>query len=156
MKRTHVLAACLLALAPGAGAIAVAQAAPGGPATSASRAATVQLRSTHLGKILTTSSGLTLYEFTRDSHGRSACATISGCPREWPALQSAGTPTAGPGVKASLLSTITLRSGGKQVTYAGHPLYTYAEDGPGATDYVGVSAFGGHWYALNAAGGAVR
>ena len=46
---------------------------------------------------------------------------------------------------------------GNQVTYAGHPLYTYTGDsGPGKTSYVGVKAFGGAWYALNASGGAVK
>jgi predicted lipoprotein with Yx(FWY)xxD motif len=57
------------------------------------------------------------------------------------------------GVKASLLSTTS----GHQVTYAGHPLYTYSGDsGPGDTSYVGAKSFGGTWYAINASGGTVR
>jgi predicted lipoprotein with Yx(FWY)xxD motif len=60
-------------------------------------------------------------------------------------------------VKASSLSTIKLPGGASQVTYAGHPLYLYSGDsGPGETDYVGVSAFGGDWDAINAAGHAVK
>jgi hypothetical protein len=67
-----------------------------------------------------------------------------------------GAPTAGPGVKASLLGTITLPEGGSQVTYDGHPLYTFTEDsGPAETGYIGVRAFGGYWYALRRSGRAV-
>jgi predicted lipoprotein with Yx(FWY)xxD motif len=155
MKRMPALAAIVLALA--ACACAAAGAAQHPPRARASAVATVELRHTSLGKILTTASGFTLYEFTRDARNRSSCAKLSGCPESWPALQTATKPTAGPGVKASLLSSIPLHSGGKQVTYAGHPLYIYSGDsGPGETSYVGVSAFGGHWYALSASGGTVR
>ena len=157
MKRIHVLATAILALAIlalAAGTSAIAQA---HPSAHAGRVATVELRHTSLGKILATPSGFTLYEFTRDAKNKSSCAKLSGCLQSWPALQSASKPTAGPGVKASLLSTISLRSGGKQVTYAGHPLYIYSGDSrPGETSYVGESAFGGRWYALNASGGAVK
>jgi predicted lipoprotein with Yx(FWY)xxD motif len=65
-------------------------------------------------------------------------------------------PVAGNGVKASLIGTIKLGSK-RQLTYAGHPLYTYVGDsGPGSTSYVGIKQFGGAWYALNAAGKTVR
>ncbi len=96
------------------------------------------------------------HEFTHDRVGEDSCAKIHNCPRFWPALQSGGAPVAGAGVNGALLSTITLAGGAKQVTYAGHPLYLYSEDSPGSTAYVGVSQFGGHWYALNAAGHAVK
>jgi predicted lipoprotein with Yx(FWY)xxD motif len=154
MKRMPVLATAILALAAGTSAVAAAQARP---SAHAGRVTTVELRHTSLGKILTTASGFTLYEFTRDAKNKSTCAKLSGCQESWPPLQTATKPTAGPGVKASLLSTISLRSGGKQVTYAGHPLYIYSGDsGPGETSYVGESAFGGHWYALGASGSAVK
>ncbi len=59
--------------------------------------------------------------------------------------------TAGAGVEAAKLSTITLPGGAHQVTYNGHPLYTYTGDAmPGETGYVGADEFGGHWYAQNA------
>jgi predicted lipoprotein with Yx(FWY)xxD motif len=75
----------------------------------------------------------------------------------WPAVTTSGRPIAGPGVKPGLLGTITLTSGKKQVTYAGHPLYTYIADaGPGSTFYVNVAQFGGNWPALNAAGKEVK
>ena len=70
---------------------------------------------------------------------------------------SGGKPVAGPGVRASLLSTIRLPGGTRQVTYAGHALYLYSGDtGPGQTSYVGETAFGGRWYAIDASGRTVK
>lgn len=151
MKRTHFFLAVALASATSAATVASAQSSP--PAAHASRAATVQLRHTGLGNILVSSSGRTLYEFTKDRANKSSCATIRGCSAIWPSLKASGRPSAGSGVKASLLSTTS----GNQVTYAGHPLYTYSGDsGPGKTSYVGAKQFGGTWYAINASGGAVK
>jgi predicted lipoprotein with Yx(FWY)xxD motif len=155
MQRTNIF---LIALLAGAVSAATAAGAQGGvPTAHSSRAAKVQLRHTSLGNILVTSSGFTLYEFTRDHTNRDSCMTISECPESWPAYQTRGRPVAGPGVHASLLSTIRLPGGKTQVTYAHHPLYVYSGDsGPGETSYVGESAFGGRWYAINSAGHTVK
>lgn len=151
MKRTYVFLAVALAGAASAASLASAQS--NSPAARSSHAATVQLRHTSLGRILVNSSGRTLYEFTRDHGHKNSCAAIRGCSAVWPSLKSSGRPSAGSGVKASLLSLTS----GHQVTYAGHPLYTYSGDsGPGKTSYVGIKQFGGTWYALNASGGAVK
>ncbi len=161
MQRTHhaLLTAILLTGALSASA-ATTTAIPAlaSPVTAHSaHAAKVALRHTALGNILVTSSGFTLYEFTRDHAGADSCVHVSGCTETWPPLQTSAKPIAGPGVKASLLSTTRLPGGKTQATYAGHPLYTYSGDsGPGETYYVGQSLFGGRWYALNASGGAVR
>ena len=151
MKRTYVFLAVALASAASAATVASAQTSL--PAARSSAAATVQLRHTSLGSILVSSSGRTLYEFTRDRGNKSSCAAISDCSAVWPSLKASGRPTAGSGIKASLLSTTS----GKQVPYAGHPLYTYSGDsGPGKTSFVGVKQFGGTWYAISASGGAVK
>jgi predicted lipoprotein with Yx(FWY)xxD motif len=137
-----VLCAALLAAAPSA--------------AGAARPAKVMLRHTALGTILVSSSGRTLYSFTHD-HGSDTCVRISGCSESWPALQTAGRPIAGPGVRARMLSSIKLPSGARQATYGGHPLYLYSGDsGPGETSYVGEEQFGGHWYAMRATGSLVR
>jgi predicted lipoprotein with Yx(FWY)xxD motif len=150
MKRTFILLACALVCVVSGSAIASAQ----GSASRAHAGAapTVKLRLTRLGFILTTASGLTLYMFTHDQGSENSCLAISSCPKFWPALETSGTPTAGLGVKRSMLSTIELPGGAKQVTYAGHALYTYVLDTPGSTGYVGVKAFGGNWDALHASG----
>jgi predicted lipoprotein with Yx(FWY)xxD motif len=151
MKRTYVFLA--VALASAASAATGASAQSDLSVARPSRTTTVQLRHTSLGSILVSSSGRTLYEFTRDHAKKNSCAAISGCSAVWPSLKASGRPTAGSGVKASLLSSTS----GHQVTYAGHPLYTYSGDsGPGETSYVGVKAFGGTWYAISASGGTVK
>lgn len=155
-KRTYL--SLLSVLFAGAGVAAVASAAQtGGPAAHTARAAKVGLRHTRVGTILVSSSGRTLYEFTRDRPRSNSCVKIRECPEIWPALQTTGKPIAGPGVRASLLSTIKLPGGASQVTYAGHALYLYSGDsGPGQTSYVGELAFGGHWYAIDASGRTVK
>lgn len=171
MRRAHVF--ILGALLSAASITTVASAQDGGPSArvtraakaqatraanaQASRSAKVGLRRTSLGPILVSSSGHTLYEFTRDHPHGNSCVKISGCSEIWPALTSSGKPSAGPGVRASLLSTIKLPGGARQVTYASHALYLYSADsGPGETSYVGEKAFGGIWYAVNSAGHTVK
>ncbi|HEY3759210.1 MAG TPA: hypothetical protein VGL37_05575 [Solirubrobacteraceae bacterium] len=122
-------------------------------AGAASAGTKVNLRSTHDGKILVNGSGFTLYAFTRDATKRDNCMKVSGCTAVWPPLTTTGNPVAGPGVKASLLGTIPYKGSLKQVTYAGHPLYTYKnDDGPGSTEYIDESQSGGRWPALSASG----
>ena len=130
-----------------------------GPSLAAARGrpAKLELRRTNVGTILVNGQGFTLYAFTRDSRNHDACAQMSGCLGAWPALTSSAKPVAGKGVRAGLIGTITLRGGAKQVTYAGHPLYTYVGDsGPGSTFYVNIFQFGGRWPAMNAAGAEIK
>jgi predicted lipoprotein with Yx(FWY)xxD motif len=122
---------------------------------SATASRTISLRHTSLGSILVAPNGHTLYEFTRDHKNTDNCQKISECTSFWPPL--VGTPRAGHGVNAKLLGTIRLKNGSRQITYAGHPLYTYSGDSEAAqTSYVGVSLEGGRWYAVNASGASVR
>ncbi len=107
--------------------------------------------------ILATNSGFTLYMFTRDQKNRDTCVKVPGCASTWPVLKTSGKPVAGRGLRASLVGTITLGHGVKQVTYAGHPLYSYVGDtSPRQTEYVGAPQFGGTWDAMNAAGQLVK
>jgi predicted lipoprotein with Yx(FWY)xxD motif len=150
MKRALIIVAAIAALAP-AGALAASTSA------HVARGTTVQLRHTSLGEILVDRQGFTLYMFTADSSRHDKCMSIRGCVGVWPVLTTSANPVAGSGVKASLLGTITVSGRTKQVTYAGHPLYTYVGDsGPGQTSYVGARQFGGNWYALNSAGKTVK
>ncbi len=131
--------------------------AAGSLAVSKAKPATIELRGTSLGKVVAAHNGFTLYVFTHDRRNRDTCVKISGCTGTWPVLKTSGRPRLGRGLKSSLLGTITLPHGVKQVSYAGHPLYLYSGDtGPGQTDYVGTPEFGGTWYAINAAGKVVK
>jgi predicted lipoprotein with Yx(FWY)xxD motif len=109
------------------------------------------------GKILANAKGFTIYVFTRDTKNKDRCVRISGCKRSWPPVTTKGRPVAGTGVKESLLGMIKVSGVGEQVTYNGHPLYTYAGDGgPHQTFYVNFSMFGGHWPAMNPKGQEVK
>ena len=125
------------------------------PKTASGATATVGVANNGaLGKILVDSTGRTLYLFQKDTGTKSACT--GGCAAAWPPLRASGKPTVGTGATASDVGT-TARSDGKpQVTYNGHPLYTFAKDKkPGDTNGQGVTAFGGSWFALNSAGNQV-
>jgi predicted lipoprotein with Yx(FWY)xxD motif len=116
----------------------------------------LQLHNTKFGKILVNSRGFTVYAFDKDKHGKDACQNISACLVAWPPVKP-GAVLAGPGVKKSLIGTITLKHGIKQLTYAGHPLYTYAGDSePHETTFINYNQFGARWPALNAAGKLVK
>lgn len=115
---------------------------------AASTKATVQLAKTSLGEVLTDADGMTLYMFTKDSGGKSACN--DACASLWPALTVDGKPTAGEGTEEEDLGTITRDDGKTQVTYYGHPLYTYGPDNkPGDVNGQNV---GGVWFAVTAEG----
>jgi predicted lipoprotein with Yx(FWY)xxD motif len=121
------------------------------------RPAKIQLRQTKLGMILVNRTGFTVYAFTKDSRNHDACQKIRDCTQAWPPVTTAGKPVAGTGVKAALLGTIKLKNGHRQVTYAGHPLYTYIGDShPGQTSFVNIYQFHGYWPALNASGHEVK
>lgn len=107
-----------------------------------------------LGTIVVDPQGLTLYDFEKDKGTESTC--YGACAKIWPPLTTSGAPQAGEGAMSSKLGTSKRNDGTTQVTYAGHPLYTYAADkSPGETNGNGISAFGGSWHALNTAGSAV-
>jgi predicted lipoprotein with Yx(FWY)xxD motif len=125
-------------------------------AHAAAGPATISLRKTSLGMILVNARGFTVYAFGKDAKRQDRCAAISGCSVIWPIVKTSGTPRAGKGVKRSLLGTIKV-GGATQVTYAGHPLYTYSGDGfKGSTSYIGIRQFGGTWSGLRASGATVK
>ncbi len=112
---------------------------PGGTAVPSVR---VSSHDEH-GDILTDAHGNTLYLFTNDSGGESAC--YDSCAEAWPPLAVDGEPTAGDGVSADL-GTTERDDGSTQVTAAGHPLYYFASDEePGDATGQGVNDV---WYVL--------
>ena len=126
-------------------------------AASAATGATgtvVTWRNTPIGNAITTSSGRTLYLFRADHGTASAC--YGQCATYWPPLLTTGKPVAAGRVKVSLLGTTRRKDGKLQVTYKGHPLYTYLPDAkPGQTTGEGSTAFGAAWYALAPSGATI-
>lgn len=108
---------------------------------------TVIVRTGRVGRVtvLTNASGRTLYWFAPDTPTMSRC--VGTCAAYWPPLT--GSPKAGPGVTGRL-GTITRPGGGAtQVTYDGHPLYTYVGDtGPGQASGNNLDLNGGLWHEM--------
>jgi predicted lipoprotein with Yx(FWY)xxD motif len=124
--------------------------APSSAATTAG-GATVGTKKTGLGTILVDSTGQTLYLFEKDKGDKSNCS--GACASAWPPLTTTAKPKPATGVTGAKLGTSMRSDGTSEVTYAGHPLYTYAGDsGPGTTAGQGVDAFGAGWYVLSPQG----
>ena len=166
--RTALIAACSLAVvAAGCGSSSTptsaanattttaAAAAAGKPAAGKSATGTVHTASVSgVGKVLVDAAGRTVYLFEPDHQGRPTCT--GSCAAAWPPVVATGSPVAGAGTRSSLLATVS-GANGLQVTYGHWPLYTFSGDSePGQANGEGVSAFGGYWYAVGAAGTAVK
>jgi predicted lipoprotein with Yx(FWY)xxD motif len=122
-----------------------------GATTRRTATGTVALAKSPLGSILVDAPTRTLYLFEADTPGRSDCS--GSCASIWPPLTATAVPHAGVGVTAAKLGTIARAGGERQVTYNGHPLYTYAGDtNSGATNGQGLDQFGAEWYVVGAGG----
>ena len=122
-----------------------------GLAAAASSATSVGVSQSKFGRILVDGHGRSLYLFDRDRNSKSSC--YGGCAGEWPPLIVSGKPHATSGVKAAWLGRTKRRDGRWQVTFRGHPLYTFAGDAAkGQTNGEGLDDFGGWWYLVSPAG----
>jgi predicted lipoprotein with Yx(FWY)xxD motif len=110
---------------------------------------TVSTERSPVGTILATPSGRTLYDFTPDTPTSSSC-TKGLCVRLWPPLLAKTTaPKVGKGLNQSLVRTIRRPNGQLQITYGGHPLYTWAGDStPGMITGQAILNVGGYWYVV--------
>jgi predicted lipoprotein with Yx(FWY)xxD motif len=133
------------------GALAFAVVPAGASQAAAGKGPVVSTASTSLGRVLVDARGHTLYLFGKDRNGKSACS--GACAAAWPPLIATTKPRAGGGAKASRLGRTRRADGRLQVTYNHHPVYTFVKDTKkGQTHGEGLTAFGGTWDALSAAG----
>ena len=138
----------LLAVVAAAGVVAAS-------AMAASTNPTVKVMKTaSLGKLLATSSGLTLYHYTDEKGGKIDCK--GACAKLWPPLlvKAGAKPTLGPGLAAAKVSTVKRPDGKTQVTYNGYALYRYAPDRK-AGDVKGQALFKA-WYVIAPTGKLVK
>jgi predicted lipoprotein with Yx(FWY)xxD motif len=112
----------------------------------------VFVRSSPYGDVLTAGYSATLYMNVKDSAAHSTCS--GRCATTWLPLVTDGQPQALEGASANLVSDFRRSDGRHQVTYNGHPLYTYRGDhqplqasGQGANET---------WYLISASGDPVR
>jgi predicted lipoprotein with Yx(FWY)xxD motif len=123
--------------------VATAVTASAGSSTALLRVATIDGT-----KVITNNQRLTLYWFVPDTPSSSKCS--GSCAVYWPPVT--GSPSAGPGVTGRL-GTIKRSDGSTQVTYDGHPLYTYVSDtAPGQSSGNGLDVNGGVWHEMRASG----
>jgi predicted lipoprotein with Yx(FWY)xxD motif len=113
----------------------------GGPATASGGLKTATISGV---KVLTNAKGYTLYWFAPDTPTTSKC--YGSCAQYWPPV--IGTAAAGSGVTGKL-GTIKRSDGSSQVTYNGHPLYTYVGDtAPGQAHGNNLNLNGGLWHEI--------
>jgi predicted lipoprotein with Yx(FWY)xxD motif len=106
-----------------------------------------------VGTVLVTSQDLVLYVFAPDHHRAITCKGT--CLGTWPPLMlpSGSRLAAGAGVKRQLLGSDPDPAGGRVVTYAGWPLYTYTGDvDPGQATGQNLNLNGGLWYVIRPSG----
>jgi predicted lipoprotein with Yx(FWY)xxD motif len=131
--------------------LAVAVSAVAATSALGSSKTTVGTGHTSLGTALVNSKGLTLYLFEGDTGKHLGCT--GGCLSSW--IPLSGTATGSGSAKASDLGTIK-RGTETQVTYDGHPLYTFVGDTKaGQTTGEGLVLSGKKWYAVSPSGAAM-
>jgi predicted lipoprotein with Yx(FWY)xxD motif len=106
--------------------------------------------------VLVNGQGKVLYIFVPDNAKKVTCT--GGCAAVWPPLKLSGSkPVPSGPVEASKLGSAPNPSGGKVVTYAGWPLYTYVADtGPGMATGQAKNLNGGLWYVIDPAGTVIK
>ena len=114
-----------------------------GAGAAAPAATGTGLKTTTIGgtTVLTNAKGFTLYSFAPDTPAASKC--YGGCAQYWPPVT--GPAAAGPDVPGRV-GTIKRTDGPSQLTYDGHPLYTYIGDSaPGQARGNNLNLNGGLW-----------
>jgi len=115
---------------------------PGPPPASTGLKAALKTAKIGGVTVLTNARGFTLYWFAPDPPAKSTC--YGACAGYWSPVT--GTPAASPGIPGTL-GMIKRSDGTTQVTYSGHPLYTYVGDtAPGQAFGNNLNLNGGLWH----------
>src|SRR5262249_42743827 len=109
-----------------------------------SAASGLRVVSSPIGSVVADGAGQTLYTYTDDRPGRSAC-TADWCVQDWPPLIVRDPLPRSLGVSAHV-GVLKRPDGTLQATLDGHPLYRFAGDTePGGVRGLGI---GGDWYPI--------
>ncbi|MBA4024183.1 MAG: hypothetical protein C0482_17635 [Gordonia sp.] len=98
------------------------------------------------GQMLYDSTGQAIYLFDIETDSTPRC--YDDCADAWPPVLTTGDPVAGPGVDSTLLATTQRADGTTQVTYNGHPLYFYVNEGKREVLCHNIFLNGGNWYVI--------
>ena len=138
-KAAAIAAAGLTVVALALFGLVVAGASAPPPAATATGLTTTTIGGT---TVLANAQGRTLYSFAPDTPAASRC--YGSCAVYWPPVT--GTTAAGQG-QPGTVTTITRTDGSHQLTYNGHPLYTYIGDtAPGQARGNNLNLNGGLWH----------
>lgn len=109
-----------------------------------------------VGPHVTDQRGRAVYMFTVDKPGKSECK--GPCEKDWMPVMTRGDASAGEGAEKDKVGTISSGDRDRQVTYAGHPLYFFVQDGgkQGATTGQAVASYSGFWYLLTPKGEPIK
>jgi predicted lipoprotein with Yx(FWY)xxD motif len=111
-------------------------------AATASRGTALKTTTISGTTVLTNARGFTLYSYAPDTPDSSKC--YGSCAAYWPPVT--GTAAASSGLPGRV-GTIKRTDGSEQLTYNGHPLYTYiADTAPGQARGNNVNLNGGLWH----------
>jgi predicted lipoprotein with Yx(FWY)xxD motif len=144
------LAAAAALLAACSGSSSPASSATSGAAGTRASSDGIRAMTTSRGTVLVSANGLTLYWFAKDTARQSNCS--GSCAAAW--LPLTGKVVIAPGTSLPHgFGTIARSNGQKQVTYDGHPLYTYTGDrAAGMVTGNGLNLSGGLWWAVTPSG----
>jgi predicted lipoprotein with Yx(FWY)xxD motif len=123
---------------------------PAAAGNAALASVAIKTMSTAKGTVLVNAAGLTLYWFAMDTPSQSNCN--GSCATYWKPVLGTATAAAGTTLPHGF-ATIKRSDGELQVTYDGHPLYTYTGDTTaGQINGNGLNASGGLWWAITPSG----
>jgi len=84
--------------------------------------------------------------------GAQIAPCTGACIDVWPPVDVSGVPSVQPGVNSSLVGVTAVAGGTKIMTYAGRPVYYFRNDTSSTPTGVGITSFGGTWYAVSISG----
>ena len=120
------------------------------PTTEVVRGTIITTGPSEFGEVLFDETGQAIYLFDLEEPATPAC--YGQCAVDWPPVLTNGPPEAANEIEADLLGTTARDDGSTQVTYGGHPLYSYAHEGKHEVRCHDVAGYGGVWFALSPTG----
>lgn len=104
------------------------------------------------GEMLFDATGQAIYLFEPETTNEPEC--YDACAVAWPPVLTDGAPQAAGLVRGDLLGTVARADGTTQVTYNGHPLYFYVNEGKYEVECHNVDSYGGLWFVVTPEGDA--
>ncbi len=102
------------------------------------------------GEMLFGGNGQAIYIWEVEKSSQPGC--YGDCAEAWPPVLTDGAPSSSGNVNGDLLGTTQRSDGSTQVTYKNHPLYYYANEGPGEVKCHNVNLNGGLWWVIQPSG----